>query len=796
MATKPIKEKPVKDKSPKEKPKKEILKTTGASSDKTSSNPVKNKSWLKWCLWTSVKLFVIVFFTLVIYLIYLDSKVGKRFEGERWQVPVQVYGKIDTLFLGATLKFPPLKEKLQFTGYKQVIQVTNPGEFSYTPELLTIYRRAFDFGTGIEPASLISANIKNNYINRLYIEEQAVAEVLLEPILIDRLIPENKEDRILVELQHVPEQLIDTLLLVEDRDFYHHFGVSPLGILRALMANIQAGRTVQGGSTLTQQLVKNMFLTRQKTLWRKFNEALIALILETRYSKDQLLEAYINEVYLGQHYANGVYGFGLAAKFYFGKSLQQLNTEQMAMLIGQIKGPSYYDPWRHPERAKKRRDLVLLLMFEQNFITQSEYLSIIDKPLSIRVNRRIKKQKQPAYLQLVKNELNDILSQQKQQSGVKVFTSFDVRLQAQLEKTINEKLPLLEKNKKQKKLQVAMMVTDHETGEINAVVGGRDTEYAGFNRAINAKRPIGSLIKPIIYLAALERDKYQLATPLLDEPLTLLSDDGKEWRPKNYDGKFRGQATLIDSLAHSLNVPTVNLGMDIGLSNVADLMKVLGYNEDIYQQPAMLLGAMNMSPYEINQVFLAIAAQGEKRDSHVINQIVSKNGNVLWAFEPPEQQLISQQSAYLLSYALHKVTKEGTARSLTWRLPNTQIAGKTGTSNDTRDSWFIGFDNRYVITTWLGKDDYKSTSFTGSSGALVLFSDYMKRAGVNNLNLIKPVGIEEIWFSDDLDLGTAFNTRCANSTPYPTNTYQLQKLAPCQQKHEDDKSWFEKLFRD
>lgn len=791
MAAKPN-NKTIKNRSAKDTPIKEKQKKTNTGTNKPIPKTIKTKSWVKWCLFTGLKLFVVIFFVLVLYLIYLDSKVGKHFEGERWQVPVQVYGKVDTLFLGATLNFSTLKETLQLTGYKQVAQVAKPGEFSYNPEKLTIYRRVFDFGLGVEPALLITAELKNNYINRLFIEQQAVAEVVLEPILIDRLIPENKEDRVLVELQNVPEQLIDTLLLVEDREFYHHFGVSPLGILRALMANIQAGKTVQGGSTLTQQLVKNMFLTRKKTLWRKLNEALIALILETRYSKDQLLEAYINEVYLGQHYANGIYGFGLAAKFYFGKPLSALNTEQMAMLIGQIKGPSYYDPWRHPERAKKRRDLVLLLMFEQNFLTQPEYVAAIEKPLSVRANRRIKKQKQPAYLQLVKNELNSILSLEEQQSGIKVFTGFDVRLQQQLEKTVNEKLPQLEKGKKQKTLQVAMMVTDHETGEVNAVVGGRDTEYAGFNRVINAKRPIGSLIKPIIYLSALERDKYQLATPLLDEPLTLISDDGKAWRPKNYDGKYSGQSTLLDSLVHSLNVPTVNLGMDIGLSNIAELINLLGYHEDIYQQPAMLLGAMNMSPYEINQVFLAIAAQGEKRKSHVINQVVAKNGDVLWEFNPPKQQLISQQSAYLLTYALQKVTTQGTARSLTWRLPKAQLAGKTGTSNEARDSWFIGFDNRYIITTWLGKDDYKSTALTGSSGALVLFADYMKRVGVDDFNLVKPEGVKDIWFADDS--GIAFNTRCANSTPYPANTYQLQQLTPCQQKHEDDKSWFEKLF--
>lgn len=752
----------------------------------------KNKKWLKWSLFTCLKLMVVLLAVLVVYFIYLDSKVVQHFEGERWQVPVQVYGKVETLSLGASIAPKALQETLLLTGYQQINNVTQPGQFSVSAEQIVIYRRAFDFGFGLESALYIHATLKNNYIHRLYVDQAAVAEIKLEPVLVDRIIPENKEDRVLANLQNVPEQLIDTLLLVEDRDYYHHVGISPLGILRALIANIKAGKTVQGGSTLTQQLVKNMFLTRQKTLWRKVNEAFIALILESRYSKDQLLEVYINEVYLGQHYANGVYGFGLAAKFYFGKALTELNTEQMALLVGQIKGPSYYDPWRYPERAKKRRDLVLLMMFEHNLLSQAEYLSALHQPLSVRESRRIKKQKQPAYLQLVRQELSDILSEQGQQSGIKVFTGFDIRLQTQLEKTVTQKLPTLEKHKQTKNLQVAMLVTDHDSGEINAIVGGRDTEYAGFNRALNAKRPIGSLVKPMVYLAALERGKYHLATPLLDEPITLTSDGGKQWQPKNYNGKFSGKASFLSSLTQSLNVPTVNLGMEIGLANIAELMQLMGYQEDIYQQPAMLLGAINMSPYQINQLFLPIAAQGYQKKSHAIQRVVAKNGEVLWEFIEPSQQLISKQSAYLLSYALQKVTESGTARSLTWRLPNASIAGKTGTSNDSRDSWFIGFDDRYVVTTWLGHDNYSGTGLTGSAGALVLFADYMKRAGVDDLSLVQPVGVEEIWFDDNT--GVAYEKRCANSTPYPANTYYFTALAACKQKHEKDKSWFEKLF--
>jgi len=360
--------------------------------------------------------------------------------------------------------------------------------------------------------------------------------------LLDRIVPSNKEDRILVSLEQVPEKLLDTLLLVEDRNFYFHAGIAPLGILRALAANISAGRTVQGGSTLTQQLVKNMFLTRSRTITRKINEAFMALIIEQRYSKDQLLEAYINEVYLGQNGAKGVYGFGLASEFYFGKSLAQLSNAQMALLIAQIKGPSYYDPWRHSTRARNRRDLVLRLMFEQHFINRTEFEQALESNLAIRAQRRMTQKAYPAYMQLVKQELKqhlkNLVAEFKVPSGLRVFTGFDVRSQHLLEQTVQQQLPLLEKKHQVSRLEAAMLVTNIANGEIQALVGGREVNYAGFNRALKAQRPIGSLVKPAVYLAALERyQDYNLATPLQDKPIKINNDSNHLWQPKNYDGK-------------------------------------------------------------------------------------------------------------------------------------------------------------------------------------------------------------------------------------------------------------------
>lgn len=754
------------------------------------------KRALRWSLWFMVKMAVLAVFVLFLYSIYLDGKVRDKFEGQRWQVPVQVFGAIETYNVGSELTLTNLKQSLFANRYKKVTDVQRPGEFALSKSRAIIYRRAFDFGAGIEAATKVTLDITKGKVRALYLNDEKVSKLRLEPLLLDRILPESKEDRVLVSLQAVPTKLLDTLLLIEDREFYFHHGVSPLGILRALYQNLLAGRTVQGGSTLTQQLVKNMFLTRDKTLWRKANEAIMALILEYRYSKDQLLEAYINEVYLGQHYANGIYGFGLAAEFYFGKSIQSLNIEQMAMIIGQVKGPSYYDPWRFEQRTIKRRDLVLRLMYQQEIISQHEFEHAVESPLSIRKKRRVKQQKFPAYLQLVKAELSRHLSEYQQQSGVRVFTGFSITQQLALQASIDQKLPTLEQQSGAK-LQVAMVVSDINTGVVRALVGGKEAGYAGFNRALHAKRPIGSLIKPAVYLAALERyQRFNLASLIEDKAITLSSEDGQAWRPKNYDGKYRGQVHLIDALVSSLNVPTVNLGMKLGLDNVAQAIHLLGYQDDIVTRPSMLLGALNMSPMEINQLYIPVANAGVAEKSHAIERIVSARGETLWQFQALDQQIISTQAAYLLDFALNKVTTTGTARSLTWRLKDKSIAGKTGTTNDLRDSWFIGYDNEILVTTWLGRDDNKPTKLTGSSGALVLFAEFMAKTGAVSRDANVPASVELVRF--DNKSGRAVTQACDNSQLLPAVTTGLIYETQCEQapNNATKKSWLEKLFGD
>jgi penicillin-binding protein 1B len=775
-------------------------KTAAQKSKNTSTTVAKpkaarNKSiklGLRWFLLTTFKLAIAFVFLIGAYSIYLDGKIRNVFEGQRWQVPAQIYGRVLALTPGTPIRLNQLKQELQLTGYKKVAAPSQPGEFAIGESRAIIYQRRFDYGDGFSPAKLLTIDVNNNRISKLTNHQnQQINQARLEPLLMARMTSGSDEDRVLIGREQVPEILLDTLILVEDRNFYHHYGVSLLGIARAALSNLAAGRVVQGGSTLTQQLAKNMFLSREKTIWRKVKEALIAVILELRYSKDQILEAYINEVYLGQHYASGIYGFGLGAKFYFDRELSQLSNAEMALLIGQIKGPSYYDPWRYPERALERRDLVLRMMFEQHLINRNEFELALNSPIAVRQQRRFARQSYPAYLQLVKSELKEKVDSYAMQSGIKVFTGFDIIAQQNIEAALNQKLTALETKEDTDNLQAAVVITDIHSGEIRALIGDRDARFAGFNRALNAKRQIGSLLKPAIYLAALERyQKFNFGTLLADQPVSLTNENGKVWQPKNYDDKFRGDVLLIDGLVNSYNVPTVNLGMTLGLDTVAKTVQTLGFNQDIELNPSFLLGAINMSPLEVSQWYLTLAKQGSYQNSHAIAKVLSNQGETLWQFNQQPNARLSSQGAYLINHALTQVSQRGTAKSLAKAFPEMSLAGKTGTSNDLRDSWFVGYDQRLLVTTWLGRDDNKPMGLSGSSGALTVFQRFMQKQGVVSRHIETPPGIDEFLF--ELETGNVVTQNCLGTTQYPAVRDGIKVTEQCLK--EKERSLLERIF--
>ncbi|WP_372059206.1 penicillin-binding protein 1B [Vibrio sp. 10N.261.51.F12] len=723
---------------------------------------------------------------------YLDQVVKERFEGQLFDLPTVVYARVLNLSSGDTITIQQLRNELDVLGYRKVNQPRHPGEYSSSSTKLELIRRPFEFADGPEPDRHVMLYFEGNQLVRIQSLEKKgnLGFLRIEPKMLGMLEKNADEQRLFLRRDQFPEIMIDALLATEDRDFYQHDGISPTAIARAFFANIRAGRTVQGGSTLTQQLAKNLFLTSERTLWRKLREVYIALILDYRYSKDQILEAYLNEVYLGQSRGEAIHGFGLAARLYFGQPLQELRIDQLALLVGMVKGPSYYNPIRHPERAKQRRDLVLRLMMDQNLLTGREFEMAANRELDLQKNPQIAS-RQPAYFQQLKREMSQKLgSGIKGDAGVRIYTSLDPVSQDKLEKAIATRLPQLEKTSG-KGLEAAAIAVDRNTGEIRAMVGGKRTGYSGFNRALNASRPIGSLVKPAVYLTALERpETFDLATTLDDAPLTLKGSKGNLWQPRNYDRKFRGDVPLYEALAKSLNVPTVRLGMSLGIKNVSDTLVRLGVDaSEIRPVPSMFLGALSLTPYQVAQMYQTLSNSGRQANLSALRSVVTVDGEVLYRSLPKATQKVPQQAAWLTTYAMKKGVEEGTGRYLNSKFASSALAGKTGTSNDTRDSWFVGVDGREVTTIWVGRDDNKSTKLTGSSGALRVYSDYLSARVPEKLILPWPKNISMIGFNKTT--GGALQLDCGSDFQLPMWDESGKLKASCDNQ---PKQWIKNLF--
>ena len=697
------------------------------STKKTATTVVKRSFMRKtWSVFW--KLSLAVFIVMAMYFIYLDSKTTRVFEGNKWQLPAQVYARAMQFYPGQFLSSQEVEFELERLNYSSVNRLSRTGQYVKTADSIKIYRREFEFYDGLEESKIVElrfagqkvASVKDKFGRRLN-------NARLEPVQIARIGNDSKQDREFVPLDKFPAMLKDTLLVVEDRNFYEHHGVSVFSILRALYTNIRAGRTVQGGSTLTQQLAKNIYLTRERSLLRKINEAFIALILDYRYSKDQILEAYLNEVYLGQSYNQGVHGMGLASEFYFSKPVDELEYDQIALLVAMVKGPSYYNPRRYKERTMERRDLVLRLMVENKLISTKEYRASLKRSIDIAPMKESLQKSYPGYLELVNRELNKLLpDQQILDAGVRVFTYFDLQKQTAMENSVEKSLPYLEKRPKTDKLEVAMISVNSDKGGVSALVAGRDVRYSGFNRVLDTKRNIGSLVKPAVYLTALQSPNYNLATLLDDSPLQVTNEEGNVWQPENFDRQYRGAIPLYQAFSNSINIPAVNLGLDIGVDKVANTLKLLGVDDQIDEYPSLLLGALELSSFDVAQLYTTIANDGEYKKLTSISALTDSVGNVLYKHQVSAEPRFDEASVYMTKYAMKRVTKDGTAKRLNLHFPSIQLAGKTGTSNDLRDSWFAGFDQNTVTVAWLGRDDNKSTGLTGSVGALEAYIRYLK----------------------------------------------------------------------
>lgn len=692
----------------------------------------------------------LAFVVAVVVVAVLDHRVTRQFEGRRWTLPARVYAQPIELYVGKSLSAARAAEELDRLGYIEQARIERPGMYRRRGDRIDVYVRAFRFAEEMQPARALTIGFAGDAIVSL--REAGGADVpvfRLDPMLIGSIFPIHGEDRIVVSPAQVPPLLPQALKAVEDRKFDTHHGVNPLAIVRALAVNVRAGQVEQGGSTLTQQLVKSYFLDSRRTLGRKVEEAIMAVILESRFSKADIMNAYINEIYLGQDGQRAIHGFGLASQFYFGKPLAELDLSQISLMVAIVRGPSYYDPRRHPERALARRNLVLQVLADRGVVTADAAARAAAKPLGVGDAGRKGAIFFPAFLDLVRRQLRaDYKEEDLTEAGLVVFTTLDPLLQEKAEDALASELDRQDASSRKVShgLEGVVVVTTPQTGEVVAIVGGRHASFDGFNRALDARRPIGSLAKPLVYLTAFETGRYNPASIVHDQPVSLKLPNGQTWTPANFDKEVRGDMPAIRALTQSLNLPTVNLGMEVGLPRVARTFVQLGLAEAPAAYPSMLLGATNLSPYDVAQLYNTLANGGFRSPLRAVRSVVAETGKQLKAPELEVAEAAPADAVYMLDRMLIEVMNLGTGRPARRSLPaGLVVAGKTGTSNDYRDSWFAGFSGAHLVVVWMGHDDNSQTGLTGTTGALAAWSKLMSSITTTSFEPLMPESIDDRW---------------------------------------------------
>jgi penicillin-binding protein 1B len=690
----------------------------------------------------------------------LDRIVVARFEGQRFRVPSRVLSAPTILYPGLDWKRLDLRETLLRLGYRE-----RPGEaqlpvgtFSWKGPRLRVHLRAFDHPSRAEPPREIAIRLSGRSIEQIreLPRGRETGAVLLEPELVGAYYGPNREQRDLVRLGDVPRHLVDAILAVEDRRFESHHGLDPRRIVAALLANLRAGGIRQGGSTLTQQLVKNFFLTPERTLRRKLQEAVMALLVEARYDKDAILEAYLNEIYLGQRGATAVHGVGEAARFYFGKDPRDLSVGESALIAAIIQSPNRISPHRDPVRAAERRNLVLELMRAQGRIDEETHQRERDE--SLRVAAVTPEQGQTRYfLDALRRQLPEVYDREiLSAEGLRIYSTLDRRFQASAARALREGLEAIEASRPElisddplRRLQGCIVAMRPQTGEVLALVGGRNYGHSQFDRCSQARRPVGSVFKPVVYVAALEpvggRPFITLADFLDDSPLEVKTVSGP-WRPENYDREFRGRVSVREAIERSLNVPAARLGQLVGIDRVIEVAKRLGITSDLPRVPSLALGTAEISPLEIARAYATLANGGIRPSPHTFEDVVAMGGDTLERRTLRFERVLDPGTAFLVTSLLEGVVERGTAAGVRAMGLRGAIAAKTGTTDEERDLWFVGFTPELVAVVWVGFDEPRSIGVPSSRAALPIWVSFVKEVVGSQIRgvFLPPVDVRRV----------------------------------------------------
>ena len=721
-----------------------------------------------------------------IALFFIDSEIRSIMDGKPYSEPTHVYARPFRIELGDPVSLAHLARKLERYGYRNAKRISQPGDYSIGHSSADLYVRKTPHATIPGQSALpVRIHAEEGKIAAIRIagKNQSLAAIDLEAPLVGTLQLAPHQDRITLKLHEMPEILLHALFIMEDRQFNDHRGVDFKAILRAAISNMLKGKAVQGGSTITQQLVKNLFLTPEKTFKRKIKEAAYALVLEWRYSKSQILETYLNEVFLGQSGNRAIHGFPLASEYYFGRPVWDLRPHEIALLVGIISAPSHYNPHHHPERARLRRNLTLRKMAESGTLTDDAANRYMRLPLGTTSRSQEKITSFPAYFDYLQRHLRRYYSEDVlRKSGLDVHTTLDLDIQHVAQHALSQTLDQLEAEKQMPagSLQGAAIVVEPSSGSVLAVVGDRSAQSSGFNRATDIERQIGSLVKPAIYLAALKpQHGYTLASILPDRPISLDLEDGTRWSPKNYKDEYQGSVPLFEALAYSYNLPAVHLGMKLGVKETITTLKQLGIVRKIREYPSTLLGSSEHNPMEMAQMYQVIANSGLLVPLRGLTRILNPEGEIIARFPVKAVQAIPKASIGLVHHVLSQSAQFGTASRLGRIFPSSlNLAGKTGTTNQFRDSWFAGYSGNLLAVIWVGRDDNRPAGLTGSSGAMRVWEALM-----TNLDLAAtyPPGKQELrYFYIDPENGLLANKECVHriNIPFVPGT-QPSASSPC-----------------